>query len=70
MNQEPNKYPLKTAYEKSLFIRESILGDSHPNIDVTYYHIEMTLDEDGDINKAETCAMKAVEVYDQVPKYS
>jgi len=52
---------------KSLVIRESILRDSHPKIDVTYHHIGMALDKDGDADEALTCMMKSVEIEDQCP---
>jgi len=42
-------------YEKSLVIRKSVLGDTpHPKIDVTYHHIRMALDKDGDVDEALT----------------
>jgi len=54
--------------EKSLVRRESILGDSHPKIAVTYHHIGMALDtKDGGVNEALTCMMKSVEREDQCP---
>jgi len=48
--------------QKSLVIRESILGDFHPKITVTCHHIGMALDKDGDVDEALTCVMKSVEI--------